>query len=72
MALADIALIGGPAPDPKPKPEPEPEPRHYSLSAADKVALFRCLFHDRTDVYPVRWEGRTLGKSGYTQTCANE
>lgn len=30
------------------------------LSTADKVALFRRLFHGRTDVYPIRWEGKTL------------
>ena len=34
-----------------------------SLSAAEKVALFRRLFRGRTDVYPVRWEGKTSGKS---------
>jgi hypothetical protein len=29
------------------------------LSTAEKVALFRRLFRGRTDVYPVRWEGKT-------------
>ena len=43
-----------------------------SLSTADKVALFRRLFRGRTDVYPVRWESRTSGKSGYAPACANE
>ena len=42
------------------------------LSTADKVALFRRLFRGRTDVYPVRWEGKTSGKSGYAPACANE
>ncbi len=42
------------------------------LSTADKVALFRRLFRGRTDVYPVRWEGKTTGKSGYAPACANE
>lgn len=42
------------------------------LSTAEKVALFRRLFRGRTDVYPVRWEGKTSGKSGYTPACANE
>lgn len=32
-----------------------PEPSR--LSTAEKVSLFRRLFHGRTDVYPVRWEG---------------
>ena len=48
----------------------EPEPSR--LSTADKVALFRRLFRGRTDVYPVRWESKTTGKSGYAPACANE
>mgnify|MGYP000346590235 FL=1 len=42
------------------------------LSTAEKVALFRRLFRGRTDAYPVRWEGKTSGKSGYAPACANE
>jgi hypothetical protein len=42
------------------------------LSTAEKVALFRRVFRGRTDVYPVRWEGKTSGKSGYAPACANE
>jgi len=42
------------------------------LSTADKLALFRRLFRGRTDVYPIRWEGKTSGKSGYAPACANE
>ncbi len=42
------------------------------LSTAEKVALFRRLFRGRTDVYPVRWEGKNSGKSGYAPACANE
>jgi hypothetical protein len=34
--------------------------------------LFRRLFRGRTDVYPVRWESKTSGKSGYAPACANE
>lgn len=48
----------------------EPEPSR--LSTAEKVALFRRLFRGRTDVYPIRWESKTTGKSGYTPACANE
>ena len=48
----------------------EPEPS--SLSTAEKVDLFRRLFRGRTDVYPVRWESKTSGKSGYAPACANE
>ncbi len=42
------------------------------LSTAEKVALFRRLFRGRTDIYPVRWESKTTGKSGYAPACANE
>ena len=48
----------------------EPEPSR--LSTAEKVALFRRLFRGRTDVYPIRWEGKTSGKTGYAPACANE
>ena len=53
-------------------PEPAPATPGPSLSTAEKVALFRRLFRGRTDVYPVRWEGKTSGKSGYAPACANE
>ncbi len=56
----------------EPMPEPAPAPPLPSLSTAEKVALFRRLFRGRTDVYPVRWEGKTSGKSGYAPACANE
>lgn len=42
------------------------------FSTAQKVAMFRGLFRGRTDVYPIRWESRTTGKSGYAPACANE
>jgi superfamily II DNA or RNA helicase len=48
------------------------EPGASTLSTVDKVALFRHLFHGRTDVYPIRWESKTSGKSGYAPACANE
>lgn len=48
----------------------EPEPSR--LTTAEKVTLFRRLFRGRTDVFPVRWESRTTGKSGYAPACANE
>ena len=52
--------------------EPAPVALGPSLSTAEKVALFRRLFRGRTDVYPVRWQGKTSGKSGYAPACANE
>jgi superfamily II DNA or RNA helicase len=42
------------------------------LSPDEKVALFRRLFRGRVDVYPVRWESKTSGKSGYAPACGNE
>jgi hypothetical protein len=53
-------------------PVPEPEPEPSQLSTGEKVALFRRLFRGRTDVYPVRWESKTTGKTGYAPACANE
>lgn len=41
-------------------------------SSAEKIALFRRLFAGRPDVYPVRWENRKTGSSGYAPACANE
>ena len=56
-------------------PEPvaavsQPEPSRFST--AEKVALFRRLFRGRTDVYPIRWESKTTGMTGYTPACGNE
>ena len=48
------------------------EPQPLRLSTAEKVALFRRLFRGRTDVYSLRWEGKTSGKSGYAPACVNE
>ena len=49
-----------------------PEPEVSRLSTDQKVALFRRLFRGRTDVYPIRWVGKTSDKSGYAPACANE
>ena len=40
--------------------------------AREKVALFRGLFHARSDVYALRWESAASGRSGYAPACANE
>lgn len=42
------------------------------LSIDEKVALFRRLFRGRDDVWALRWESKTSGKSGYSPACANE
>jgi superfamily II DNA or RNA helicase len=49
-----------------------PGPEASNLSTTEKVAIFRRLFRGRTDVYPIRWESKTTGKSGYAPACANE
>lgn len=41
-------------------------------SSAEKIALFRSLFAGRPDVFPVRWENRKTGGSGYSPACSNE
>ncbi|WP_407636251.1 TOTE conflict system archaeo-eukaryotic primase domain-containing protein, partial [Pseudodonghicola xiamenensis] len=35
----------------------------------EKVDLFRRLFAGRPDVFPVRWENRKTGRSGYSPAC---
>ncbi|MFT3821854.1 MAG: DEAD/DEAH box helicase family protein [Rubrivivax sp.] len=55
----------------KPAPTPVAAATATPLTTDDKVALFRRLFHGRTDVYPVRWESKA-GKAGYSPACANE
>ncbi|QXP85816.1 DEAD/DEAH box helicase family protein [Methylococcus sp. Mc7] len=53
--------------------QPSPLPVEPSrLSTDEKVDLFRRLFRGRTDVFPVRWESKTTGKSGYAPACAND
>jgi len=41
-------------------------------SEADKINLFRNLFAGREDVFPVRFESRKSGRSGYQPACKNE
>jgi superfamily II DNA or RNA helicase len=55
---------------PEPVTQPAIEPSR--LTTDEKVALFRNLFRGRTNVYPIRWESKTSGKSGYAPACANE
>jgi hypothetical protein len=49
-----------------PSGNPPPATTTSRLSPTDKVALFQRLFRGRTDVYPLRWESSTTGKSGYS------
>ncbi|UPT89835.1 DEAD/DEAH box helicase (plasmid) [Bradyrhizobium barranii subsp. apii] len=41
-------------------------------SSIEKIELFRRLFAGRPDVFPVRWENRKAGRSGYSPACSNE
>ena len=59
-------------PTPPEHAPPVPESKSSRLSTAEKVALFRRLFRGRTDVYPIRWESKTTGNSGYAPACGNE
>ena len=56
----------------EPSPAPATVPESSRLSSAEKITLFRRLFRGRTDAYPIRWESKTTGKSGYAPACANE
>ncbi|MBK7146989.1 MAG: DEAD/DEAH box helicase family protein [Xanthomonadales bacterium] len=66
LASHGIAWRGPPE---APKPQVAEPSR---LSKNEKIALFRKLSRGRTDVYPVRWEGKTSGKSGYAPACGND
>ncbi|MFJ4293493.1 TOTE conflict system archaeo-eukaryotic primase domain-containing protein [Cupriavidus sp. NPDC089707] len=70
-----VALLEAHGIDWRLPPTPAPcvqEAEPSRLSTGEKVALFRRLFRGRTDAYPIRWESKSTGKSGYTPACANE
>lgn len=48
------------------------EPIDRNSTIEKKIALFRRLFRGRTDVFPIRWENRMTGRSGYAPACTNE
>ncbi|WP_340530860.1 TOTE conflict system archaeo-eukaryotic primase domain-containing protein [Cupriavidus necator] len=71
IALLELHGIEWRVPPKEPAPcVQEAEPSRFSTG--EKVALFRRLFRGRTDVYPIRWESKASGKSGYAPACANE
>src|SRR2546422_3013389 len=43
-----------------------------SLTAAEKIALFRSLFRGRGEVFPKLWVNARWGRKGYAPACANE
>lgn len=64
----------------KPRSDSRPSERPFLADAAvtnnslstEKIELFRRLFAGRPDVFPVRWENRKTGRSGYSPACSNE
>lgn len=65
----------GPAPtEPAPVGEGDSEaaPARGPSSTQEKVTLFRRLFRGRDDVYALRWQSSSSGRSGYGPACANE
>ena len=42
------------------------------LALAEKIRLYRSLFHGREDVYAILWQNKTTLKSGYSPVCKNE
>lgn len=54
------------------QPSFEKAPVTNASPSHQKVELFRLLFAGRPDVFPVRWDNRKTGRSGYSPACANE
>lgn len=52
------------------RPEPPRGRASSPVSADEKVALVRRLFHGRDDIYAVRWESASTNKSGYAPATA--
>lgn len=50
----------------------ENSPVTNTSSSREKVNLFRRLFAGRPDVFPIRWDNKKTGRSGYSPACANE
>ena len=48
------------------------DPTDRNSPIEKKIALFRQRFGGRSDLFPVRWENRSTGRSGYAPACANE
>lgn len=55
-----------------PRSIPESRIAGATLSAMDRVRLFRELFRGREDVFPRRFESIKTGRSGYQPVCANQ
>ena len=62
---------GTPGPS-EPAPISLQAPVKGPASTQEKLALFRRLFRGRRDVYALRWQSSSSGRSGYGPACANE
>ena len=62
---------GTPGPS-EPAPISLQAPVKGPASTQEKLALFRRLFRGRGDVYALRWQSTSSGRSGYGPACANE
>ncbi|MCP9857922.1 DEAD/DEAH box helicase [Cyanobium sp. Cruz-8D1] len=75
MALLEAQGIAwrssGPAPS-EPAPISLQAPVKGPVSTQEKVALFRRLFRGRDDIYALRWQSTSSGRSGYAPACAHE
>lgn len=56
----------------EPAPISEATPANGPRSTQEKVTLFRSLFRGRDDVFALRWQSNSSGRSGYAPACANE
>jgi len=65
--LAGLNAEQGSEPTP-PSPSTSPGPQ----TPAEKVRLFRQLFHGRVDVYPTRFVSKKTNKPGYAPVCSNK
>lgn len=64
IALLEAHGIEWRTPSSAPTKSTETDPPR--LTTVEKVTLFRRLFRGRTDVYPIRWESKTSGRSSYS------
>lgn len=71
IEVLEARLVAAPASTAK-QPSFENAPVTNASPSHEKVDLFRRLFAGRPDVFPVRWENRKTGRSGYSPACANE
>jgi superfamily II DNA or RNA helicase len=57
---------------PSERPSFADAPVTNNSSSLEKIELFGRLFAGRPNVFPVRWENKKTGRSGYSPACSNE